>query len=85
MLGLWWGQVIKPLSELLAFCESNPPVTTSKKLSCENFVFSPLLYTHAIEQTVEFPVIWNVITLMRYHGYDIYHWWQLSVPEANGF
>ena len=47
MLGLWWGQDITPLSELLAFCESNPPVTTSKNYHVKILYFLRC-YTHML-------------------------------------
>ena len=76
-LDTWGHYDMEMLSELLALCVGNPPVTggsPSEMVSkCHGALMSSLsLAGQSVEQTVDLSMIWDAWMLMWHHG--IHHW-----------
>ena len=67
---VWWHGNAFNTTDL---CEGNPPVTTShwgfpsQRTSNEEGALVFYLSQVAVKQTVKFPVMWHIMTLMQHH------------------
>ena len=68
----WWPDGMDMVSTLLALCEGNPPVAggfpTKRANIVELWYFLCSKHKQAIEQTVEWPVNLDAMTLMWHHS-----------------
>ena len=62
----WWHHQMETFSALLALCEGNPLVDSPHKGSdAELWCFLWSVPEQTVEKTIERPVIWNAIALIR--------------------